>query len=76
MKMIQIRNVPDDVHRRLKARAAHAGLSLSDFLLREATQMADRLSWEEVAERARERGAVTLSQPPERLVRAERDRQG
>lgn len=31
-KMIQIRNVPDDVHRELKMRAARAGMSLSDFL--------------------------------------------
>ena len=39
--MIQIRNVPDMVHRTLKARAAMAGMSLSDFLLTEIRQIAE-----------------------------------
>jgi plasmid stability protein len=43
-KMVQIRHVPDDVHRTLKARAAQAGMSLSDYL---------RVELEAVAERAR-----------------------
>jgi plasmid stability protein len=37
--MIQIRNVPDDVHRELKVRAARAGMSLSDFLNAELTRL-------------------------------------
>jgi len=41
-KMIQIRNVPDDLHRKLKARAAEQGLSLSDYLLRLAEREAGR----------------------------------
>jgi antitoxin FitA len=46
-KMIQIRHVPEDVHARLKARAAAAGMSLSDYLLRELTWMASRPTWDE-----------------------------
>jgi preprotein translocase subunit Sss1 len=46
-KMIQIRHVPEDVHARLKARAAAAGMSLSDYLLREITDLARRPTWEE-----------------------------
>jgi preprotein translocase subunit Sss1 len=46
-KMIQIRHVPEDVHARLKARAAAAGMSLSDYLLREITWMASRPTWDE-----------------------------
>ena len=47
-KMIQVRNVPDTVHRTLKARAAMAGMSLSDFLLSEIRQMAERPSMGEL----------------------------
>jgi hypothetical protein len=46
-KMIQIRHVPEDVHARLKARAAAAGMSLSDYLLREITFLASRPTWDE-----------------------------
>jgi len=47
-KMIQIRHVPEDVHARLKARAAAAGMSLSDYLLREITFLASRPTWQEL----------------------------
>jgi hypothetical protein len=47
-RMIQIRHVPEDVHRRLKARAAQAGMSLSDYLLREVTLLSGQMSWEEL----------------------------
>ena len=43
--MIQIRNVPDALHRRLKARAALAGMSLSDYLLSEIREVAERPLW-------------------------------
>ena len=55
MKMIQIRNVPDDLHRTLKARAAEEGLSLSDYLLRTARHEAERPRLEDVLERIRGR---------------------
>jgi len=73
--MIQIRNVPDALHRRLKSRAALAGMSLSDFLLGEIRQMAERPTLEELRERLRHRSAVTPSVAPARAVRVERDRQ-
>ncbi len=49
--MIQIRNVPEDLHRRLKARAALLGMSLSDFLLDEARRVAERPTPDEIRER-------------------------
>jgi antitoxin FitA len=57
-KMIQIRNVPDDLHRRLKARAAEQGLTLSDYLLRLAEEDAETLSWEELDKRIRRRPRI------------------
>ncbi len=47
-KMIQVRNVPDEVHRTLKARAATAGMSLSDYVKRDLEQAAARPSLEEI----------------------------
>jgi hypothetical protein len=47
-RMIQIRHVPEDVHRILKARAKRAGMSLSDYLLQEVTMLSRQASWEEL----------------------------
>lgn len=71
--MVQIRNVPTELHRRLKARAALAGMTLSDYLLHEIRRMAERPSVEELRARLRGRSAVTPSMSPVRAVRAERD---
>lgn len=71
--MIQIRNVPDALHRKLKARAAEAGTSLSDYLLADLRKAAERPTPEELRERLRARPAVTLPEPAARAVRAERD---
>jgi antitoxin FitA len=49
-RMIQIRHVPEDVHRRLKDRARRQGMSLSDYLLQEVTLLSRQLSWEELFE--------------------------
>ena len=49
--MIQIRNVPDDLHRTLKERAAREGTTLSDLILRELPRLARRPSPEELLER-------------------------
>ena len=73
--MIQIRNVPDALHRRLKSRAALAGMSLSDYLLSEIRQVADRPTLDELRARLEQRLSVTPSLPPVQAVRAERDRQ-
>jgi plasmid stability protein len=55
-KMIQIRNVPDDVHRTLKVRAAGEGLSLSDFIKRDLEDLASQATLEDVFVRIRARG--------------------
>jgi hypothetical protein len=54
-KMIQIRNVPDAVHRALKVRAAREGMTLSGYLLREVSRLAERPTLEELIERAKRR---------------------
>jgi len=71
--MIQIRNVPDSLHRRLKARAALAGMSLSDYLLNEIRQVAERPTLEELLARLERRRSVNPSESAEDAVRAERD---
>ncbi len=72
-KMIQIRNVPDALHRRLKARAATEGVSLSDLLLEEARRLADRPSVEEIRQRLAQRSPVRLRLSAAEAVRQERD---
>jgi antitoxin FitA len=72
-KMIQLRNVPDALHRSLKARAALAGMSLSDYLLSEIREIAERPTLAELRDRLRTRKAVTLSLDTARLVREERE---
>ena len=71
--MIQIRNVPEGLHRRLKARAAMAGMSLSDYLLKEIRHVAERPSVEELRARLERRSAVTPDFSLAEAVRAERD---
>lgn len=55
-KMIQIRNVPDDVHRTLKIRAATEGISLSDYIKRDLEELAKQATLEDVFADARARG--------------------
>lgn len=71
-RMIQVRNVPDNVHRILKAQAALAGMSLSDFLLAEIRRVAERPTIEELRERVRRRSSVVAGSAVE-AVRRERD---
>lgn len=73
-RMIQIRNVPDDVHRKLKIRAAREGLTLSDLLAREARRLAEQPTVEEMRERLLSRPRVKLSASPASVVREERER--
>jgi antitoxin FitA len=61
MGLIQIRNVPDDVHRTLKVRAAAEGTSLSDYVLRQVTRAARAPTPAELDERIRARGASAIS---------------
>jgi antitoxin FitA len=72
-RMIQVRNVPDGVHRTLKARAALAGMSLSDFLLAEIRRLAERPSIAELRERVRRRPPVAIVVPAAEAIRRERD---
>jgi plasmid stability protein len=72
--MIQIRNVPDALHRRLKARAALAGMSLSDYLLSQIREVAERPTVEELRARLEQRSPVVPSIRPVDAVRIERDR--
>jgi antitoxin FitA len=72
--MIQIRNVPDALHRHLKSRAALTGMSLSDYLLSELRQVAERPTLEELRARLARRAGMTPSVTPAQAVRAERDR--
>ena len=72
-KLVQIRDLPDDVHRTLKARAAASGVSLSEYLRALLTGVAARPTPEELSARIQARGAVTLEETSERLVRRLRD---
>jgi plasmid stability protein len=72
-KMIQIRNVPDAVHRALKVRAASEGRSLSDYLLAELERLASLPTTEELRRRVASREPVDLPVSAADLIRAERD---
>ena len=63
-RMVQLRNVPDALHRTLKARAAMAGMSLSDYLLSEIRHVAERPTLVELRERLHRRERVTLPGTP------------
>jgi hypothetical protein len=69
-RMIQLRNVPDELHRALKARAALAGMSLSDYLISEIRLIAERPTLGELRRRLKTRKPV---QPPETTVEAVRE---
>lgn len=71
--MIQIRNVPIELHRRLKARAALEGMSMSDFAMRELRKALDRPTRDEMLQRLRARPVRRLKRRPADVIRAERD---
>jgi plasmid stability protein len=73
-KMIQVRNVPDDVHRTLKVRAAAEGLSLSDYVKRDLEELATQATIEEVFARARARGGSGVT--TEEIVAIQRELRG
>lgn len=72
-KMIQVRNVPEVLHREAKARAAQAGMSLSEYLLRELEQILAVPPVEEVLARIAGRDRLELSESPAQAVRSERE---
>jgi len=73
--IIQIRNVPDTLHRRLKSRAARAGKSLSDYLLDQIRFAAERPTIAQLRARLERRTKVAPSMTPAQAVRIERGRQ-
>lgn len=73
-KMIQLRNVSDDLHRKLKVRAATAGLSLSDYITREVREAVDRPTNEEIRRRLALLPVQHPKMSPAKAIREERDR--
>ncbi|CAN5673006.1 antitoxin [soil metagenome] len=72
-KMIQIRNVPEDLHRVLKARAARMGTSLSDYLLSEIEMVAEKPTVAELLERLGKRRSVKVDESSATVIRRHRD---
>ena len=71
--MVQVRNVPDAVHRKIKVRAAEAGMTLSDYLLAEIERIAALPTRDEMLARLHGRTRVKLRTPAARIIRRERD---
>ena len=71
--MVQIRNVPTELHRRLKARAAIEGMSMSDYVLRELRKALDRPTRHEILERLRAQPVRRLERRAAEVIRVERD---
>jgi plasmid stability protein len=71
--MVQIRNVPDALHRKLKVRAAYAGQTLSDYLLAELERVGARPTRDEMLSRLHSRRRVTLKTPASTVIREERE---
>jgi plasmid stability protein len=75
-KMIQVRNVPDEMHRALKVKAAEEGMSLSDYIKRELSFTVGRSSIEQIAERRRARGRKPSGLKTETTVQIIREARG
>lgn len=72
-KMIQIRHVPDALHRKLKARAASLGMTLSDYLLTEVEAIAEKPTVPEWLELVRRLEPVAVDEDPATVIRRHRD---
>lgn len=70
--MLQVRNVPDELHRTLKARAALAGMSLSDYVLVELRRLAEQPTRAELRQRLAQRSQVLPREGVAQAVAAER----
>jgi plasmid stability protein len=71
--MIQLRNVPDALHRALRARAALAGMSLSDYLRTELERTIEQLPAAELRARLAALEPAAVRESPAKAVRRERD---
>lgn len=74
MKVIQVRNVPDEVHRTLRTRATAAGVSLSDYVLDELVRVADRPAIADVLARSSRRSGGAAGAAIVEAIRSGRDR--
>jgi antitoxin FitA len=72
--MIQIRNVPDELHRELKVRAARTGMTLSDYLLAELRTLSVRPTMQEWLSRSETWQPVEVGEKPAVVLANERDR--
>lgn len=72
-RMVQVRDVPEALHRRLTARAAAAGRTLSDYLLAELERLASRPTRQDMLARLHRRKRVTLKTPAAAVIREERE---
>lgn len=72
-RMLQIRNVPENIHRKLKARAAEEGMSLSNYALRELRKSAERLTNKEIMERLAALPPINLGMSSAQAVREGRE---
>jgi plasmid stability protein len=73
MKMIQVRNVPDEMHRELKVRAARQGVSLSDYVLGLARRDVERPTMQEWLDRVRAKPRISTSVSSADLIRERRE---
>lgn len=71
-KMIQVRNVPDDLHRTLKVRAAQSGMTLSDFVLNELTSIVGKPTLAELSDRIAARERVDIGDLGTEIIRQHR----
>jgi plasmid stability protein len=71
--MVQIRNMPAELHRRPTVRAAMEGLTMSDFVMREIRKALDRPTRQEILDRPRTRPPRRLREAAAQVIRAERD---
>jgi plasmid stability protein len=74
-KMIQVRDVPEQVHRTLKARAAREGMSLSDFIKKELERTVERPTMREWLESTRQAKPISTKRSAAEIVRELRDAQ-
>ena len=71
--MIQIRNVPEETHRRLKARAAMEGMSMSEYILRALQRLTEKPTVQELRARIAEQPPVALPESAADAIRELRD---
>ena len=71
--MIRVRHVPDDIHKTLKIRAIENSMSLSDYLLRELTQLAKRPTLEDILARIEQQPHVDIKESSAEVIRAARN---